>query len=66
MREVVEAWEAVNVLSDVFLDFVRGTRGILGRDNRRQESAAFGRRFRVGEPLGWLVAGPFLMRHSDH
>ena len=41
VREVVEAWEAVNVLSDVFLDVVRGTRGILGRDNSRHESAAF-------------------------
>ena len=33
VREVVEAWEAVNVLSDVFLDVVRGTRGILARVN---------------------------------
>ena len=33
VREVVEAWEAVNVLSDVFLDVVRGTGGILGRDD---------------------------------
>ena len=33
VREVVEAWKTVNVLSDVFLDVVRGTRGILGRDD---------------------------------
>ena len=33
VREVVEAREAANVLSDVFLDVVRGTRGIRGRDN---------------------------------